>query len=92
MTAADRLSELTRRLAGRRVYGGCDECEAYQTIFQVRIHHDDRCPFLARISDHDPHQPDAEGAAIRRATDRKSTVNDSGDHVPSRVVRGITDV
>ena len=58
MNAADRLRELTRRLAGRRVPGGCDECNAYQTmeedadlpgVFHIRIHHDDWCAFLARI-------------------------------------------
>jgi hypothetical protein len=43
---------------GRRVYGGCDCCRAYHTleedpdfpaIFHIRVHHDDWCPFLARI-------------------------------------------
>jgi hypothetical protein len=56
MNAAEMLRELTRRLRGRRVLGGCDECNAYQTmdedafgIFHIRVHHDDWCPFLARI-------------------------------------------
>jgi len=58
MNAAEMLRELTRRLRGRRVLGGCDVCNAYQTIEKdadlpgyshIRVHHDDWCPFLARI-------------------------------------------
>jgi hypothetical protein len=52
------LREMARQLRGQRVPGGCDECNAYQTmeedpdhpaIFHLRIHHDDWCPFLARM-------------------------------------------
>jgi hypothetical protein len=58
MSPADRLRDLTRRLAGRRIFGGCGSCNAFKTleedpdfpaIFHVRIHHDAWCPFLARI-------------------------------------------
>lgn len=54
----DSLRELARRLTGRETYGGCDECNAYQTMeedadlpgfLHIRIHHDAWCPFLARI-------------------------------------------
>ena len=55
-TPRSALRELTQRLGGRRVYGGCDSCVAYQTIhsdafgiFHIVVHHDDWCPFLARI-------------------------------------------
>jgi hypothetical protein len=61
MTTADArtpqsaLRELTRQLAGRRVPGGCEYCNAFQAmhedelgIFHLTVHHDDWCPFLAR--------------------------------------------
>jgi hypothetical protein len=56
--SAEWLRELAARLRGRRVSGGCDECNTYQTLeedsdlpgyFHIRIHHDHWCPFLARI-------------------------------------------
>ena len=47
-----------RRLDGARIPGGCDQCNAYQTVTSpayghasitaVTVHHDDWCPFLAR--------------------------------------------
>ncbi len=52
------LRDLAEKTKGRKIYGGCEECEAYQTIdpdpiylnmVHVRIHHDDWCPFYARI-------------------------------------------
>jgi hypothetical protein len=55
---AEPLRELLAKMNGAKVYGGCDECDAYQTmeadpdlphVFHLRIHHDDWCPFLARI-------------------------------------------
>jgi hypothetical protein len=54
------LRELVRQLDGAQIYGGCEECDAYQTmdedpehpgIIHIRIHHDDFCPFLARITE-----------------------------------------
>lgn len=42
-------------LAGERIDGGCDHCDAYQTVDQVApgvwsmvVHHDDWCPWLRR--------------------------------------------
>jgi hypothetical protein len=41
-------------LDGRKIAGGCDHCDAYQTVtlieagvFAMTVHHDDDCPFLA---------------------------------------------
>ncbi len=41
-------------LDGARIRGGCDDCDAYQTIdatqaplFMLTVHHDDTCPWLA---------------------------------------------
>ncbi len=37
---------------GHRIPGGCDDCDAYQTmtkqdgIYHVTVHHDDTCPWL----------------------------------------------
>jgi hypothetical protein len=43
-------------LAGKRIAGGCDSCDAYQTVravepglWTVTVHHDDWCPLLAAI-------------------------------------------
>ena len=54
-TPQSALRELTQRLAGRRIPGGCDYCLAYQTlhkdelgIFHIVVRHDDWCPVLAR--------------------------------------------
>lgn len=44
------LDALTERLAGHRIAGGCDSCNAYQTvaevdgIYVVKVSHDDWCP------------------------------------------------
>jgi hypothetical protein len=42
-------------LDGQRIPGGCDSCNAYQTVepieaavWRVTVRHDDDCPFLAR--------------------------------------------
>ncbi len=45
-------------MAGRRLPGGCEDCDAYQTVtrhpddawgrvFVLTVHHDDTCPALA---------------------------------------------
>lgn len=56
--SADILREIAKRLRGRRIPGGCDECNAYQTLeedpdlpgcFRIRISHDHWCAFIARI-------------------------------------------
>jgi hypothetical protein len=45
------------QLSGLRIAGGCDTCEAFQTVqanahgegvHALTIHHDDDCPTLAR--------------------------------------------
>lgn len=39
-------------LAGQRIPGGCDDCDAYQVIqaadgfTRITVHHDDTCPTL----------------------------------------------
>jgi hypothetical protein len=44
-------------LDGARTPGGCDHCDAYQTVrpelegvWRLTVHHDDECPELARRS------------------------------------------
>jgi hypothetical protein len=39
-------------LTGRRLPGGCDDCDAYQTVthetagvYRMVVHHDETCPF-----------------------------------------------
>lgn len=51
------MSSLLEMLAGARTPGGCDHCDAYQTvdasqapIFRVTVHHDEWCPVIARMS------------------------------------------
>jgi hypothetical protein len=55
---ADPLRELAAALRGAEILGGCDECDAYQTmkadpdcssLVHLHVHHDDWCPFLTRI-------------------------------------------
>ena len=50
MSAGDYLEQLT----GQRIPGGCDECDAFQTvdtshapIYRIAVHHDEWCPVLA---------------------------------------------
>ena len=44
------LDQLFAAMAGRQIPGGCDDCDAYQTMTQqhgihvINIHHDDTCP------------------------------------------------
>lgn len=47
------LEQMTSQLAGKRIHGGCESCNAYQEfwsepkhpgIFHVTIFHDDWCP------------------------------------------------
>jgi hypothetical protein len=47
------FDELFRKVAGQQIEGGCDMCDAYQTVEAVSpgvhsltIHHDDDCPIL----------------------------------------------
>jgi hypothetical protein len=48
----------TRGLDGRRIPGGCDDCEAYQTVctsqaptYRITVHHDDTCAWLNQRKD-----------------------------------------
>ncbi len=47
------LDDLFANLGERQIPGGCDSCDAYQTmevvspgVHVIRVHHDDWCPFL----------------------------------------------
>ncbi len=52
-------AELARQLGpleGKRISGGCDTCDAYQTAepleaggWKIVVHHDEWCPRLAKI-------------------------------------------
>lgn len=48
------ISELFATLTGLRIDGGCDHCDAYQTmrtvdgVHVITVHHDDWCPFYTR--------------------------------------------
>lgn len=49
--AARPLAQLAAELAGYRVPGGCDDCDAWQTltnegpgIYRLTVHHDSTCP------------------------------------------------
>ena len=51
----DRLTKMLAPLVGMEIPGGCDHCDAYQTVdedrelpgvWHMRVHHDDWCPFL----------------------------------------------
>jgi hypothetical protein len=57
-STGETLRELAVALRGAEIPGGCDECNANQTLkkdpdfpslFHLHIHHDDWWPFLARI-------------------------------------------
>lgn len=59
MSVADRylkrseIDVIFRQFAGYRIVGGCDACDAYQTVegghgvWLIVVHHDDDCPELA---------------------------------------------
>jgi hypothetical protein len=51
------LGPILGQFIGKETPGGCDDCDAYQTvdrdpeeplIWNMRVHHDDWCPTLAR--------------------------------------------
>lgn len=53
-TTLDRLHE---QVEGQRLPGGCDDCDAYQTldkhdsgVFMLAVHHDDTCPFYRGLN------------------------------------------
>lgn len=52
------LGEVFRAMEGVRVPGGCEHCDAYQTIeanywgsriHRICVHHDDWCPVLSKM-------------------------------------------
>jgi hypothetical protein len=60
------LVDLLGPLDGEPIPGGCDRCDAHQTVaaveagvWEVTVHHDDGCPALAdQILDHHWPTPD----------------------------------
>lgn len=48
MTARSAMEMLTE-LAGRTVPGGCEDCDAEQRVFTVRVLHDHWCPVWRSI-------------------------------------------
>lgn len=51
MTSTDPTADMFQSLAGQRIPGGCDDCDAYQTLdnsqarlYRINVHHDDWCP------------------------------------------------
>jgi len=55
--AQAQLAKLLGPLDGTRVPGGCDHCDAYQTVtpieagvWVVNVYHDDDCPFYATVN------------------------------------------
>lgn len=56
MTGRPIAADLFGQFDGARIPGGCDNCDAYQTVtpivagaWQVTVHHDDWCPTLQAI-------------------------------------------
>lgn len=55
--AQDAVARVLGPLDGARLPGGCDDCDAFQTVdpgsvagvWINRVHHDEWCPVLARI-------------------------------------------
>lgn len=52
----DPIVNILGPLDGDQLPGGCDSCEAYETVepstagvWKLVIHHDDACPVLARV-------------------------------------------
>jgi hypothetical protein len=49
------ISDLFESMAGQRIPGGCDDCDAYQEmtkqhgIYVMTVHHDDTCPTWQQI-------------------------------------------
>lgn len=51
------MDQSLKPFVGKRTPGGCESCDAYQTVRQAEpglwnivVHHDDWCPTLARRS------------------------------------------
>ena len=55
----DDLARILGPLDGARIAGGCDYCDAYQTVqpaaagvWTITVHHDDWCIEFARLKSH----------------------------------------
>jgi hypothetical protein len=53
MTKRPSVGSYLDRLTGRKMPGGCDDCDAYQTVekqsdglYVLTVHHDPTCPHL----------------------------------------------
>jgi hypothetical protein len=51
------LNDLFKKAAGKQIPGGCDLCDAYQTVEKqmpgmhvLTVHHDDWCPTLRALN------------------------------------------
>lgn len=56
--AQDAVAAILGPLDGARVAGGCDHCDAYQTVqprtagvWDLYVHHDDSCPVLRYVEE-----------------------------------------
>lgn len=56
MTSTDPTADMFHALTGQRIPGGCDDCDAYQTVdtshapvILLNVHHDDTCPTYRQI-------------------------------------------
>lgn len=55
--SSDAVGSLLESLTGERHPGGCDDCDAYQTVrpdethmvWRMTVHHDDWCPFYLSL-------------------------------------------
>jgi hypothetical protein len=50
-SAGNPVNQLIEQFVGLEIYGGCESCDAYQTVtargpgvFVLTVHHDERCP------------------------------------------------
>lgn len=55
-----RLASELGALDGERIPGGCDFCEAYQTVtpvvsgvWNITVHHDEWCPWFVKRQEHE---------------------------------------
>jgi hypothetical protein len=51
----EKIATKLGRLVGKRIPGGCDQCDAYQTVEPIRaglwhmtVHHDEWCPRMRK--------------------------------------------
>jgi hypothetical protein len=72
---SDPIADMVRAYAGQQIPGGCDRCDAYQTVIPdglgpnahlLRVHHDDWCPALAAHQGRTPNRAERRAQARRR--------------------------